>query len=288
MKYTKKRKSRKTKKRLTLILVVFFIAVIITVLFSVKGAAKISNITTLIVNPIIQVYKNTTDWISDSFKAFTTNKNIIDENEELKEKLVRLETQQLLIKIYEDEIDDYKLLLDFQKDLSNFEIVTAKIIFSTVGNLQTGLTIDKGISSGIDKGMPVLFGNKLLGVTKDSDIISSRVRTIFEKDFAIIAINARNHEVLRVRGNSTAYLSNLMVCDYLPLRSEIKIGDSIETSTLGDVYPNAIKIGVVEKIEYDRDDLPVKAYIRPYIDPKNIDIVCVLRYKEIEGEDIDK
>ena len=288
MKYTKKRKSRKAKKRLTFILIVFFAAVIITVLFSVKGAAKISNITTLIINPVISVYKNTTDWISDSINAFSTNRDIIEENEDLKEKLLELESKQLLIKIYEDEIDDYKQLLDLQKELYDFEVVTAKILFSTVGNIQTGLTIDKGISDGIEKGMPVLFGDKLLGVTRNSDLISSRVRTIFEKDFAIIAINAENHEILRVRGDSTAYLSELMICDYLPLRSEIKVGDSIETSILGDVYPNAIKIGIVDKIEYDRDGIPVKAYIRPYIDPRDIDLVCVLRYKKLEGEDIDE
>ena len=160
-------------------------------------------------------------------------------------------------------------------------------MFSTVGNLQTGLTIDKGISSGVTKGMPVLFGDKLLGITKASDLISSRVRTIFEKDFAMIAINTQNHEIVRVRGNSTAYLSELMICDYLPLRSEIKVGDPIETSILGDIYPNSIKVGIVEKIEYDRDGIPVRAYIRPYIDPRDIDIVSVLRYKKIEGEKVD-
>ena len=288
MKYTRKKKSRKAKKRLTFILVVFLLAVIITVLFSIKGAAKVSNITTLIIDPVISIYENTTEWISDSFNAFSTNQDIISENKELKEKLLELESKQLLIDIYEDEIDDYKLLLDLQNELFDFEIINAKILFTTVGNLQTGLTIDKGISSGVNKGMPVLFGDKLLGITRTSDLISSRVRTIFEKDFAVIAINTQNHEILRVRGNSTAYLSELMVCDYLPLRSEIKIGDSIETSILGGVYPNAIKIGIVEKIEYDRDGIPVKAYIRPYIDPKDIDFVSVLRYKRIEGENVDK
>jgi rod shape-determining protein MreC len=284
MKYYRKKKETKTK-RIMLAAVIFIAAgSLVFVLFSVKGAAKLSNITSLAVDPIVSLFRNTKTWITEGFESFSNNKELIKENKELRDRISEQEAKNLLVELYKDEIDEYKQLLNLQKELYNFQLIYANAIYTTIGNLQTGMTINKGIGDGVAKGMPVLYGDKLLGIVESVDLISARVRTLYEKDFTVIARNSVNHEILRVRGDSTAYLNQLLICDYMPLRSGTKVGDTIETSVLGEVYPDSIKIGTVEKIDYDSDGLPVKAYIRPYIDPNVIDAVYVLSYKELEGE----
>lgn len=285
MKPTRRKKRKKKTLRVIIVSTALVLAILfIVLLFTVDGFSRPSNIVSVVVNPVISLINNTFSGTTDRFKAFKSNKDLIRENNELKQQIEQLNAKLILADVYLEEINEYKELLNLQKELLLFELISAKIVFSTVGNVQTGLTINKGVSAGIRPGMPVLFGDKLLGIVKDSDLISARVRTIYEKDFSIIARNTNNHELYRIRGDSTAYRRQSLICDYLPVRSEIKVGDILETSALGDTYPNSIKIGVVERIDHDRDGIPVKAYVRPYIDPRQIDFVFVLNYKDSDGE----
>lgn len=284
MKYYGRRRKKRRNRIIAAAISLFLISAVIFVLISVAGAAKISNITSLVLKPVVSLYRNVKESISDSFNAFSENKKIIEENRMLGDRVRELEAEMILMDVYMREIDEYKELLSLQKELSDFDLITAKVVFTTFGNLQTGLTINIGASKNIEKGMPVIYGDKLLGIIRDVDMVSARVRTIYENDFAIIARNAANGEILRVRGNSTAYFRQLLICDYLPLRSEIKEGDLVETSVLGETYPDSIRIGIVDSIEYDRDGMPVKAFLKPCIDPRKIDTVYVLRYKETDHE----
>ncbi len=284
MKYSRKRKKIRLRRLFLLISGLLAVIAVIFVLFTVNGAAKLSNMTSLIVAPVIDLYKGVQARLSDTFDSFKENKDLIEENRILKQRLEELEAESLLIEIYKEENESYKQLLNLQMELIQFELISAKIVYKTAGNIQSGITINKGVPKGIVKGMPVLSGDNLFGIVRDSDLLTARVRTIFEKDFAVVARNARNHEILRVRGDSTAYLNMLLVCDYLPLRSDIRIGDIIETSILGEIYPDSIKIGVVESIESDRDGIPLKAYIKPFVEPEKVDTVYVLDFKELEDE----
>jgi rod shape-determining protein MreC len=288
MRYTRKRKKIRLRRLFLLVAILLVAITVVFVLFTVNGAARISNLTSVIVAPVVNLYRGVQGRLSDTLDSFSENKGLIEENRILKQRLEELEAQNLLIDIYREENESYKQLLNLQMELIQFELISAKILYKTAGNIQSGITINKGVPKGIVKGMPVLSGDKLFGIVKGSDLLTARVMTIFEKDFAVIARNARNHEILRVRGDSTAYFNMLLVCDYLPLRSDIQIGDIIETSILGEIYPNSIKIGVVESIEHDRDGIPLKAYIRPFVEPEKVDTVYVLDFKELENEQIDE
>ena len=190
------------------------------------------------------------------------------ENSRLKAQLQKMEAQELMLTEIRLENERLRSLLNYR---SSFEgkVVGAKVIGSSPSLVGPGfLIIDKGSSSGISEGYPVLNNVRAIGTVHSVSKRTSMVILMTNPSSVADAIVQRS----RTRG-IVAGAGNHYVMKYIELEDDIIVGDKIISSGKDNVFPKNIVIGTVTRIEPDRG--LKKAIIKPVIDVSRVEEVLV-------------
>jgi len=164
-----------------------------------------------------------------------------------------------------------KKLLRF-KQKSPFKLIAARIIGKDSSNLSDTIIIDHGRKSGIKKDAVVIAEAGLVGRVSSDSPGMSRVMLITDPNSRISAIISRSRQLGICYGLS----SNLCKMKYLPLDSDIRLGDEVLTSGFSDIYPKGILIGRVVKIERELRGLSLVAYVDPAVDISKLEeVLCI-------------
>jgi len=151
-------------------------------------------------------------------------------------------------------------------------LVAAEVSARQPGILAPDLVIDKGTADGLAKGMVVISTMGLVGKISGVEENASAVQTIFHPEFRVSAIDMR----CRVLGILRSQAGAGMVLDRVPLRSDIRTGDTLVSSGYGGVMPFSLLLGVVEKAEPDPVRLRMNAWVRPSLDLNRLSQVFVI------------
>jgi rod shape-determining protein MreC len=65
--------------------------------------------------------------------------------------------------------------------------------------------------------------------------------------------------------------------DYIPIDVDIMVGDAIETSGIGGIYPKGIIIGKVKEVRKSSNELNKYAVIEPAVDFRRLEEVIILK-----------
>ena len=128
------------------------------------------------------------------------------------------------------------------------------------------LTINKGLSDGIQSGQAVLSHAGLLGKIKAVYENYSQVETIFHKNSKIPAQGVTSKE----KGLLKPFDQKLLIFKYFPGESQIQLGETLYTTRFEELYPEGLAIGKVVAFE---DESPL---VQPYVNPFHADFVMVL------------
>ena len=81
-----------------------------------------------------------------------------------------------------------------------------------------------------------------------------------------------------VKGNNTlTFEDGLCQMIYLPLDSDVVVGDRVITSGLGEIFPKGIPIGEVIEVLDEERDMYKTAIIRPNVDFMRLEEVLIIR-----------
>ena len=199
-----------------------------------------------------------------------------DANEDsLQEDINRLRAK--ITELEEERLENQRLrqLLSF-KERKSFEgllavSVGAKVIGREPTNWYQMVTIDKGKREGIQKGMPVITAEGIVGYISEVARNASRVRLILDGAASVGGLVQRSREsgVVKGRGDSLCEMI------YLFPRADIKKGDLIISSGLGGKYPSGLRIGKVVSLK--REGYLQKAEVLPAVDFSRLEEVLVLK-----------
>jgi rod shape-determining protein MreC len=126
-------------------------------------------------------------------------------------------------------------------------LVSEIIGISPDPGLQIAL-IDKGSSSGVQAGQAVIDASGLFGQVIEAGIASSRVLLITDSTHAVPAQVLRNGVRVVVEGNGR--IDRLDV-DYVAPTMDVRPGDLLVSSGLGQRFPGGYPVGVVESVTND-------------------------------------
>lgn len=189
-------------------------------------------------------------------------------------RLINVDNDKCVNEKYNILLNDYNKLLDFSKiDLKyESEYINTYIIFKDIYNYLNEITIRGGIDKELSNNNVVIYNNTLIGVidrvNKNSSIVklitnnNSKISVKINDEIGILQVNNGKLEV-----NNISNYSN------------IKIGDSIYTSGLGNIKDN-IYIGKVSKIELDNKNIEKKITVSYELNIKDIDYVTILKEKK--------
>lgn len=187
---------------------------------------------------------------------------------------LNLKNQNLLE--YEAEVKRLRNLLEFRdQNIERFTLQACRVIARNPNNWYQTITIDGGLEDGIEKNMPVINPDGLVGCVASVSDKTSQVFLITDREIAVGAILQETRDtkgIVEGRGDS----DNLRMVN-IPYYSEVKPGENVVTSGLSEIYPKGIKIGQVEDVTREENGLLLLANVKPAVNFDRLEEVMVIK-----------
>ncbi|RLC43998.1 MAG: hypothetical protein DRH44_03705 [Candidatus Coatesbacteria bacterium] len=133
------------------------------------------------------------------------------------------------------------------------------------------LIIDKGSSSGIDKGLCAVSGYGLVGVVYDVSSTSSRIAVLGNPAFKVSVILPKVGEAGILEADREGNLNIKFVSTY----ADVNIGDLVYTSGEGGIFPRGILVGRISDVEQVSTEPFLRCTVLPSTDMKKVGFVSV-------------
>ena len=216
------------------------------------GIYRITNISTA---PIKLLPK-----INDKIKETTF---AIKENKNLKAELEILKNKEFQVEFLKNQNDSLRRILESDVKIKGKSII-AKVLIDKDSPYLKSIVINRGSKSGINKGMPVVDGNYLVGKIVEVNYLSSRVLLLNDLNSRIPITFGEDsiQAILSGKGESKPVL------EYLPELYEPYGNLTVFTSGKDGIFLPGIPVGKTEM-----DELDVKVSL--FSDPNQLSFVTV-------------
>ncbi|MDQ0148709.1 rod shape-determining protein MreC [Eubacterium multiforme] len=202
------------------------------------------------------------------------NKSLTVENAKLKKQL--LEYSEL-----KAQNDELRKVLKFKDSRDDYNYVATNIIGYSGGNILDGYIVDKGKNDGIEKGMIVIAADGLVGQVTSVASNWSIIKSILNENVAVsVKVESTKENTGILRGYRESDGTSVCKVENLPMDSNIKVGDTIVTSGLGQIYPKDIMIGKVESVEEDKVNVMKNAVVKPNVDFNKLEELFIVVPKD--------
>ncbi|MTJ01456.1 rod shape-determining protein MreC [Idiomarina piscisalsi] len=188
------------------------------------------------------------DNFSESVK---TTEQLSEENQALKQRVLMLQGQQQQLQFLKNENRRLRELLGSDARESARRMV-AEVIAVASEPFSQQLVINKGTLSGVYEGQPVLDSSGIIGQVQDVGGSTARVLLISDQSHAISLRSERND--IRVLAQGTGDIGRLELM-FIPHSTELREGDLLMSSGLGDVFPEGYPVARIASIVRD-ESLP--------------------------------
>lgn len=181
---------------------------------------------------------------------FTSINALERENQQLKTEILLLKAQQQQLVNLELQVERLESLLGTTGKITNQTVQIATVTFYSSNPLSQFLTLNKGSLDKVRKQQTVIDSLGIMGQIIDLTPTSSRVLLLTDPDHQIPVRIQRTGQrgILNGTGHDYAQLG------FIPVNSEIKIGDTLESSGLGGIFPAGYPVARITQIETQGDN----------------------------------
>lgn len=253
----------------------FFIGILVVALFFLgfmlnsatsDGMSPPENIAGIIITPFQNAFSRLFGTSGNLVKSLTEYNAEVKKNEQLNRKVAELEDKLNDFERYKTENDQLKSVLGIKDVNPDFKFQMADVIGKETGGWFMSYIIDKGTSSGLKNGDPVITPDGLVGKISKTGTTWSRVTTILDRDCAAGSIVARTGDVAVVEGDYELGKSGFCKLSFVENTVNLNRGDIIETSGLQGTFPKGLRVGRIEEVRPDSSGISQSAVIRPAVD----------------------
>ena len=198
----------------------------------------------------------------------TEKDNLLKQNDELQIQLNELQ----LIKAENKILREYANLAE---GYSDYTTVGAYIINKNISNLSDVFVINAGTNQGVNANMAVVGKDGLVGYVLSATNTTAKVQPIIDAASSVSGLTSSARTNVIVSGQVGS--DNELKVNTLQVEDEILIGDIIETSGLGGIYPKGIVIGTVKEIIQTKNITEKYAILETKVDFRNLEYVLVIK-----------
>ncbi len=199
------------------------------------------------------------EWASDSQIYFATREQLIESTVEQQKKLLVLETKLQRMKALEVENQRLRALLGSSLPVAR-QLLVAKILRLDSNPFSFTLTINKGIHHGVYVGQPVLDSQGVMGQVIEVGAVTSQIMLINDAAHAVPVQLDRTGQRVVAAGTG---VPNLIEIKHIPQTADIREGDLLITSGLGERFPSGYPVGIISSIERVKGQTFAKIYAKP-------------------------
>lgn len=207
------------------------------------------------------------------------NAELEEENRALREKIEQAER----LEAENERLRDY---LGMKAAYPTFTLEEGTVIGHEGENYLTVLTLNRGSIHGIQVNMAVITKDGIVGCVSEVGLTWCKVSTILE--------DARSVGVLAPRSGASGILSGeytyrengtcrLTFLDDDARSADVRVGDRIETSGLGSVYPAGLTVGQVTDMRADAATRSLIATVKPSVDLSALSYVMIITGYQEKG-----
>jgi rod shape-determining protein MreC len=261
--------------RLLLVLLVLSALVLVTVDFRAGDEGplhRLRGVATTVFQPIqdglvtvVRPVGDAAGGIGDVFRTRSENARLRAQIEALQER--RRSTTDL-----ERENEELRGLLAM-RDLGQLETIAARTVALGPSNFEWTITIDVGSADGVERDMPVINGDGLVGRIIQVTPNAARVLLTIDPNFGAAARVSRHGETGYIDGRG----GEPMIFRPLDPEIDVEVGDELVTSTYqGGVFPGGIRIGTVSVVDDAESRLAREVQVQPFVDFTRLHHVLVV------------
>lgn len=241
--------------------------------------------------PVQLAAATTARWFSGVWQDYVYLIDVKTENDRIRAENARLTEENRRLRSEALENRRLRSLLQLRERIGG-ELIGAQVIGRDVSRFfrVTRVRLDRGERDHVRPGMPVITSEGLVGQVRRSWSRYSDVLLTVDRTSAIDVVIQRTgaRGMLRGTGADDRYLAQIQ---YLRREDDIRVGDLVHTSGLGQRFPASILVGRVTRIARREFGLYQEAEITPAVNFSSLDEVLILtegsRERSLERSSVD-
>jgi rod shape-determining protein MreC len=246
-------------------------------LANAKHPSERSRIDRLVVAISVPIEK-ATGWVIvkalDTWSGYIALRHAHERAVVLQHAVNQLELDRLELQGVRQENERLRRLLGFAEEVAGREVVGARIIGVRLDpkGLQL-VTVDRGADEGIERMMPVVVGQGVVGRVYSVASTTSDVLLLSDRNSSIAVLVDRSRARANVRGTGSPDACRL---EYALRSDDMVEGDRLITSGTDGVFPRGLPVGTLVGLKRSGQGLYQRADVKPAIDVTKLEEVLIV------------
>jgi rod shape-determining protein MreC len=195
----------------------------------------------------------------ETLESMVDRRNLRQENAQLQEALEALQAERRQLEISLEQLES---LLQVRNTQSPGAVLTAPVLQVSPSPIIRQVVIGRGATSGIRRNMPVTTPEGLVGMVTEVAPRTSSVRAITDPQSAV-GVTLRNKGG---QGIAVGVPGGLVRVTDFREELTVEVGDIVETSSRGGLFPRGITLGVVVDVPpRDPNNLRIEFLVEPAV-----------------------
>lgn len=221
------------------------------------------------------------EFVKDKMKEHSEKQDLYEKYKELEKKVKETDLIQSKKEELEREVENLKKTLGLNQTLSESSYLNATVVNRNLGYWYNTITIDKGSYNGVEKDMPVIVSEGLIGKVTKVTNFNSTVKLITSDD-----VNNKTSVKIKV-GDKFVYgllsgydkKKRTFIVEGISDNTEIPKDSVVTTTGMGDSFPSGIVVGTVKRVTTDNFDLAKTVEVTSNVDYDDLSFVTILKRK---------
>jgi rod shape-determining protein MreC len=202
------------------------------------------------------------------------------ENRDLKEQIQRMQLEEVRLNNDAEQSRRLQALMGFKEQFIS-KTLAAQVIGSSGSEHSRAISIDKGSSDGIERDMPVITGDGVVGKILHVFKSSAQVLLVDDQTSGVGVILEQS----RLQGVLKGTAGNEIVLDKIMNDEQVQSGERVLTSGGDEIFPKGLLVGTVARATRGPESfLSIK--VKPAADLGKLEEVLIITQKEEHQPDV--
>ena len=256
--------------RLTFFMIAAFAIMIADHRFQALQAVRLS--LSVLAQPVQQVARMPSQAIARFFEYFNEQDRLLAENRELQQKVLEHAAAAQELTLLRAEQEQLLAIKGAQAKFGEAGLV-AQVLYNARNPFTRKIVVDKGMTHGVQPGMPVIDGEGVVGQVTNVGTFASEVTLVTEKDQSVPVMLVRNGLRAIAVGSGK---DGAIDVPFMPVSADIQAGDMFVTSGIDATYPPGLVVARVTNVDKNAAYVFAKIAAKPAAGVENHRFVMLL------------
>ncbi len=238
--------------------------------------SPVTRLVSFVTTPVQRLASGVTGALGKGFGYFTEFDALKAENEELKKQIRDMEQTVRDAELAIEENNQLRAAAGQPERTRELTTINAEVIARNPGDWAMTLSLDKGSSHGVEVGDLVTTVDGMVGYVSEVYSNNCEVTTVVDVEMQCGALITRTRETAIAEGNYDLMAEGNLRLSYLTEDSSVVIGDTVETSGRGGLFPKGVMIGTVESVLPEENGISYYAVIKPFVNVDTVSSVSIV------------